>query len=153
MGIPEAMERTSNERLKTAINSMKSVLQFLGNNGKITKVKRIGLYYDRKQLNGKPCPRTVLFSLEDAVDKVLRLKSERKLKGFSEIENPIYLKAELSVGVDQKNRECLKLRGILILDGLPAKDFSVRNLELQQFKGNVWCTVSGQAADSTFKSD
>ena len=96
-GIPEAMERTLDERLKTDIKSIKSVLQFLENNGKITKVKRIGPYDDRKQLNGKPRPRSILFSLEDAVNKDLLVKSARKLKDFSVFENPIYLCSEVTV--------------------------------------------------------
>ena len=152
-GIPEAMERTSDERLKTDINSIKNVLQFLENNGKITKVKRIGPYDDRKQLNGKPRPRSILFYLEDAVDKDLLLKSARKLKDFSAFENPIYLSPELTVEDASKERECLKHRRKLILDGIPARVIRIRNLELQQFKGNEWCTVFGQAADSASKSE
>ena len=104
------MERTSDERLKTDINSIKSFLQFLENNGKITKVKRIGPYDDRKQLNGKPRPWSLLFSLEDPVDKDLLLKSARKLKDFSAFEDPIYLSPELTVEDASKVGECLKLR-------------------------------------------
>ena len=65
----------------------------------------------------------------------------------------IYLSPELTVEDASKERECLKLRRELILDGIPAKDIRIRNLELQQFKGKEWCTVSGQAADSASKSE
>ena len=87
------------------------------------------------------------------MDKDLLLKSARKLKDFSAFEDPIYLSPELTVEDASKVGECLKLRRKLILDGVPAKDIRIRNLDLQQFKGNEWGTVSGQAADSASKSE